>query len=481
MATETLPDRQAMQRTHPVRSGLRGHSPLVWILLVGGVARVASWAYFDGKAPSIWDEHDYDRLAANLVLHHEYASTVGTPTAMRPPLYPAFLAAVYSLFGVGNYQAVRLFQVGLGLLNVAIAYRLGTRAFGRSAGTCLAGLLAVYPSMVGFNNLLLTEVLFTTLLCASCTFLVESLESPSLPKVAAAGVTLGLGALTRSVLWIFPAPLILFLLLAWRLPLRRRLVAASVFAAAFAATIAPWSIRNTRLERTFIPIDTMGGRNFMMGNYEYTPLYRAWDAISIEGARNWYEVLLASDPSVAGTTQGQRDKRAFQYGKAYVLAHPAQTFQRDVMKFFNFWGLERELVAGLGRGYFGSVSAPALVGATVLIFGGYALAMLAGAFGMVMAPPADRRVHLLLLMVVGFICAMHAITFGHSRYHLPLMPIVLAYAASAAVNARDIWARKGEWSFLLAVALCGLFVAGWAFEIVFVDAQRFLNALKALA
>src|SRR5262249_41874156 len=147
------------------------------------------------------------------------------------------------------------------------------------------------------NNLLLTEVLFTFLLCAFSLLLILGLRRSSLTAVGGAGVLLGLAALTRSVVWLFPPVLALFLVLTFQGGWRRRFLAAAVPVAAFAVVLAPWAIRNTRLQQTFIAVDVMGGRNFMMGNYRYTPLYRSWAAIQLPGEQSWiHEVLATSTP-----------------------------------------------------------------------------------------------------------------------------------------------------------------------------------------
>jgi 4-amino-4-deoxy-L-arabinose transferase-like glycosyltransferase len=473
-----------LARTAPTRSraGLAGRiSPLALILLAGVVARLALWLCFDNQPTHIWDEGEYTALAASLVQRGEFALQAGQPSSHRPPLYPVAIAGAYAAFGVGNLQAVRLLQAGLSLLNVLLLYRLGGTLFDRRVGTVAAGLYCFYPSLLGFNNLLLTEVLFTFLLCLACSVLIRSVQRASLLDLAGAGALVGLAALTRSVVIFLPALLVPFLLLAWTGSLRRRVLAAAVLVATFAVVVAPWVVRNTRLERTFVTIDTMGGRNFMMGNYRFTPLYRAWDAVSLQGGQFWYSQLLRVHPEARTATQGQIDKLALREGMIFVWQHPGLTLQRDVVKFVQFWGLERELIAGAAAGYFGALSRPAVVLLTLLIFGTFRAAMVAGLFGMVMAPPADRRAHALLLLVVGVICLVHTLTFGHSRYHLPLMPFVLLYAASAAAQPRQIWAGRGHRSFGLAAGLSGLFLLGRLWEVVVVDGERYWSLLRSVS
>ena len=105
--------------------------------------------------------------------------------------------------------------------------------------------------------------------------------------------------------------------------------------------------------------------------------------------------------------------------------------------------------------------------------------MVAGIFGAAVRPPADWRGHLLLLMLIGYVCALHTLSFGHSRYHLPLIPPILVYAGLAIVHRRELWSRRGTWPFVLACALVGLLAAGWAREILVVDLGRFVDAVRS--
>jgi 4-amino-4-deoxy-L-arabinose transferase-like glycosyltransferase len=453
---------------------------LFLILALGAGVRLGLWVRFQKQALNVSDERDYNALAVNLVEHGEYALTSGEPDSLRPPLYPALVAVVYRVFGLENYQAVRLAQAVLSLGLVVLLYRLGTSQISPQAGLWLAGLACFYPTLLGFNNLLLTEVLFTFLLCTFCALLLGALRRGSVAWLVAAGVALGLAALTRSVLWLFPPVLAVFLLATFPGGWPRRLVAACTVVAAFAVPVAPWAARNTRLQGTFVAIDVMGGRNFMMGNYRYTPLYRSWATIELTGEESWiHEVLQESSPAERGS-QGKIDKLALRQGLKFVVANPGLTAKRDLVKFFDFWGLERELVAGADRGLFGSVSRSALLGMTMLVCGAYAFALFAAVFGAVLAPPPDFRANLFLILMIVFVCAVHTLAFAHSRYHLPIMPLVLLYAASAIVHRQVIWEERRRWRFWAASGACLVFVAGWAWMAVVVDGEKIQHLLTSL-
>jgi 4-amino-4-deoxy-L-arabinose transferase-like glycosyltransferase len=461
----------------PARAG--GPSPrgLLALVLAAVLVRVALLVWFGNLPIRIWDEKDYDTLARSLATRGEYAFTPGVPTSLRPPLYPALVAGIYRVAGVGNFLAVRAVQAVLSLGLVALVYLLARELFGRRIAAVAAVAMAFYPSFLGFNNLVLTEILFTTWLVAGTYCMLRGVRTGHLGWIAASAAAFGLGALTRSTLWPSFLPFGLWLAWAWRGTFVARLGAVGLYVAVFAAVLAPWTARNTRLEQTFQTVDCMGGRNLMMGNYEYTPLFRSWTTIELEGPRNWFAVLRQAQPDIVQTTQGQRDKVAMKYGVRYALAHPGQTAERAVVKFFDFWGLERELIAGAREGYFGPIPPGAMIPLAVLIIGGYVLALFLGLFGLVLAPPEDRRLHAFMLLAMALICGLHTLTFGHSRYHLPLVPLLLVYAAAAWVHWPQLWARRQQPGFWLAAGLCAIFVAGWTVTFLGSDAQRLRSVL----
>ncbi len=429
------------------------------------------WIWFWDYGLQVWDERDYDALALSILERHEFGFTPGDQTSLRPPLYPAFLAGVYACCGAQAFSAVRLLQALISILTVIVVYCLGAATFDERVGRMAALLTAFYPSLLLANNLLLTEVVFTFLLSLGCLLLIHAWQRNALTLFAAAGFVFALGALTRSVLWLLPPLLVAAIACGGFARVPRRLAAAAVLVCAFSITIAPWTIRNTRLQQTFTLIDVMGGRNFMMGNYEHTPPYRAWDAISINGDRSWHAILAARSSEFQGTTQGQRDKLALKYALRFALEHPTQTIQRDLIKMANFWQLEREFVAGMSRGLWGPYPRPVVLGTALVICGTYAFVLFMAVYGLVMSPKPSRC-HVIFLLLIGLVWGVHTLVFAHSRYHLPLMPFVLIYAASGMLNARLLWSMRWTPRFCVAGLFCTLLAGSWLWEGLVTDRER---------
>src|SRR5438093_9345222 len=92
-------------------SGLVGHRLFVAALLVAFALRIGfAMTAIHGYEPGAGDPRDYVLLAENLragrgyVLPWPWAGAVGEtaplrPTALRPPLYPVFLSAVFMVAG----------------------------------------------------------------------------------------------------------------------------------------------------------------------------------------------------------------------------------------------------------------------------------------------------------------------------------------------------------------------------------------------
>jgi 4-amino-4-deoxy-L-arabinose transferase-like glycosyltransferase len=410
-------------------------------LCVLGVALAVRLVIFAGSAGAdlrIADEQHYATLAANLHQGKGF-SQWGQPTSMRPPLYPAMIAGIWALTGAGRFDAVRLAQLVFGLVSVWAVHATARRLYDQRTALGAALVTALYPTLVVSGVLVLTEVVFTTLLLLFVLGVV-SLLSRSTPALAlATGIALGLAALTRSVMWPFVVVTAAFLLAAAPGSFRRRAAAAALLTCGYLVIVGPWAWRNTRLQGTVTVIDTMGGLNLLMGNYEHTPENRMWAAAELTGTSvGWNRDLPLHDDDGADWTEGRKEKWAQRQALAYIAAHPATTLRRSLLKFADFWGLEREFLAGVARGMFPLPRMAAVGAAAVITVSWMGVAALA-AVGLVLVPPTDRRSHAFILLVVLFVCGVHSVVFAHSRYHLPLVPLLGIYAA-AAVRSRG-WRR----------------------------------------
>ena len=197
----------------------------------------------------VGDAREYHRIAGHLLEDRVFSGSRRPPLEPetgRVPLYPAFLALCYGIFGPHPHRAI-LLQLVFGALTCGVTVRIGALLFDRRAAILAGLLLAVDYSSVIFSNRLYSDTLFTFLFALVLWALARFVVSGSTRDLAVAGALLGAATLCRPVSVYFGlalAPLV------W-LRLRRRPVLAlarwGALVAAFALVVAPWVLRNYRL------------------------------------------------------------------------------------------------------------------------------------------------------------------------------------------------------------------------------------------
>jgi hypothetical protein len=214
----------------------------------------------------------------------------------------------------------------------------------------------------------------------------------------------------------------------------------------------------------------MGGMNLRMGNYEYTPDDRMWDAVALSGEKSWVYGLSVGRPGDR-ITEGQKEKWAQAKALEFMRAHPGLTVRRSFIKFADFWGLEREFMAGVQQGLYAPPVWFQVLGSIAIVLG-YVAVVIAGAAGIWLGAPEDWRLHVVLLLPVLLIMGAHTIVFGHSRYHLPLMPIFCLYAAGL-LSLRAPANRLSHRSMLVGAALTvTVLLSVWVHQIAVSDFAR---------
>jgi dolichyl-phosphate-mannose-protein mannosyltransferase len=273
------------------------------LVVLAAAFRIAIVHYLPNDSTD--DSLGYEQIARNVLEHHVYthvAEPPYTPTLVRLPGYPLFLAAIYSVFGHTNNTAVRIVQAlidaGTCILAAVLAW-LWQPDERRKMATAIAALAlaAVNPFTTIYAATILTEVPATFLVVAACiaatlAFREEKLER-ELRWWAVSGLLISVGVLFRPDLGLAAAAVGITLVVARFFsgkaeddPKRRRRFAlpahsivsriflpAAVFTVAFVLVLAPWTIRNWRTLHVFQPLAPLNAN--MPG--EFTPLgYEHW-------------------------------------------------------------------------------------------------------------------------------------------------------------------------------------------------------------
>jgi 4-amino-4-deoxy-L-arabinose transferase-like glycosyltransferase len=246
------------------------------------------------------DAQAYARIAENLHLDGSFdARPEGIAREVQPssaysPGLPLFVAGIYWVSGGVHLTLALVLLAILGAGAIPMTYLLGRRFGGPVAGLIAAGVIALYPALLEYQGLLLTEPLAAFLLSAGLVLFFTAAERPqgtALPWLwLGSGAVFGLLALVRPEY----LPLALGLPLVWlaREALGRRarpgLVPVAASLVATAIVLAPWTIHNAVELDRFVPISTGGGKALFIG----TDLEADGDSVELR------EELLAERPAL---------------------------------------------------------------------------------------------------------------------------------------------------------------------------------------
>jgi 4-amino-4-deoxy-L-arabinose transferase-like glycosyltransferase len=194
------------------------------------------------------DAYNYENIAVNVMKHGVFSNELTAPflpQISRPPLYPLFLAGIYSVTN-SSPAAVVLLQTLIGTLTVYLTYLLGRMLkFSGSSALIAALIVGLDGSSILHTNLLLTETLFTTLIIAGVICLVYFWQVERWRWLFISATMFALGALTRPIGQFLP--LVLSPLFFWVNKHRRilvRLSGAAVFFLFSFCLMFIWVVRN---------------------------------------------------------------------------------------------------------------------------------------------------------------------------------------------------------------------------------------------
>jgi Tfp pilus assembly protein PilF len=210
------------------------------------------------------DASTYRLWASNIVAGSSY----GGPAFPMGPLYPYFLAACLNL-GFSFYSVLFL-QAVFGAAVVFNIYIVSNRLFGSKAGLISALMAAVYGPFVFYDGLLLSESLQLALMSVALVLIIPPKAGEiRLIRYFAAGILIGLTALGRGTILIFPVLLIMYWLFnSFKTGGKRRrryIRQSAVILVGIFCGILPATLHNIS-NGEYVPISSNFGINLYIGN-----------------------------------------------------------------------------------------------------------------------------------------------------------------------------------------------------------------------
>jgi hypothetical protein len=261
---------------------LISYRQLVFALLAGLALRLFFISHFSSYAG---DSQFYKEIARNWLDHGVYGRFFQrrlTPVDMRMPGYPAFLAAVYTVFGRAD-KAVMLVQAFFDLMTCILVALIAARfapAHNKAiVATVALWLAALCPFTANYTSVVLTEVLATFLTTLAIFVFVCVLDHPStalslrsldrrsmLSAVGwflLAGALVGMGTLVRPEMPLLLAAMVFVLCIRWwrRINWPKLALTTALMTVGLLLPLMPWAVRNAR---------TMGRIEFLAPRYAET-------------------------------------------------------------------------------------------------------------------------------------------------------------------------------------------------------------------
>lgn len=239
--------------------------------LFATLAAIALRLLFIFRVPAITaDSFVYGDIAKNWVEQGIYGLsglTRVSPTDIRLPGYPAFLAIIFRIFGMEHYRAVLLVQMFVDIATCFVIADLARRLLSPRAAKTAFLLAALCPFLANYTAAALTEtweVFFTVL---ALDFAVAGFEACGWQRWPACGLACGGAILMRPDGVLLPIAIELYLaaLILVR-PGRERppdrgvgtlqfsLRAGLVLAVSVLLPLVPWTVRNWRTFGVFQPL-----------------------------------------------------------------------------------------------------------------------------------------------------------------------------------------------------------------------------------
>ncbi len=367
---------------------------------------------------------------------------------IRPPIYPYLTAFLYQF--TPDVNLVRVVQVfahlGLCLVFFVLARRLADE---RAALVTLA-LLAFYPGLVYLNMMLFADTTFTVL--GGLGFAAGALMLSELEKggkgwrwvlyAILAGLAISLAYMTRSPGVFSLAALGLVLL--WKRP-ARWFSAGVVVAGVFAISIVPMLLQTHAARGYWGTTENIFWWALLLGNNASSQVVLVWKGVDSVSETLASSVEACRDPQYLykgyQDCTGELQKAVL----AEIQSRPGLAFARIFGKAFDIWTPERSFAGDVQDGDWGPLPGWAWLAAGGIANLGYLVTLVGGLAGFYHTSQNKAGLPLwvwyagLVLLLTTFGIAL--VTWGHPRYHKPLIPILALLAGPGLLWLRS-WVRS---------------------------------------
>jgi Flp pilus assembly protein TadD len=375
----------------------------------------------------------------------------------RAPLYPYFLAIIYTVFGT-NFVLVFLIQHIIGVAAIFLAYFVARELFPPLVAYGAAFLMAINGVLIFFEGQLLLDFLTVDFCLLIVYFLILARKKNSDWHYLGAGIFVGLFAITRpNILGVIPLFIIWMFLdkQSIRIALRK----CPFLLAGAALIIMPVTARNLFIGHDQVLIASQGGINFYIGNNEKADGYTAllpgkghtWQYSDAE-----FEAATDMDFKPGTLKPSQVSDYYYQKSFRFIFDSPDQFIKLMVKKVYLFWNyfeISNNNSLYFITGYIGLKFIPLFL---------FAIIGPLGFVGAIICFKKDKKYWLLPLTIFGYMFTVVAY-FVTDRFRLPVVPL-LSITAPYAVYEIVLAVRHNKllWPLILAGSILFAGIFSWS-------------------
>ncbi|MCB1045295.1 MAG: glycosyltransferase family 39 protein [Acidobacteria bacterium] len=376
----------------------------------------------------------------------------------RPPGYPFFLAAIYKVTG-GHYDAPRIVQFLLGLLNIFLVFMLVQRFANRRAALFAAAWCGLYPISIYFEGELLAAAPLATGILLVIWAHEQMRQNWNIRMAWLSGVGLGLLCLFRPNFLLMVPPLALWLAWSHRRN-RTHLWLMTQWAIGLFLAIVPCTLRNLIKTDDLVLISSNGGINLYIGNHHQADGFSATiqDLGAISGLNGWTSFDFPALMDGVSKRQG-RPMKASEVSRHFsslawdeMTRYPGITLKRFIKKALHFWNAKeisnnKEVSVAVDQSW------------ALTWLPGFGLLFVCAALGFAVLQEKQRVLQIVLWLAVSFVSYLPFFVTG--RFRAPLLPL-LAMLAGMGVDA--VVARQLKWRAALVGVLAAMVTVTTAFQ-----------------
>ena len=390
---------------------------LAFILLVSlGVRLLALWLV---PEPHLATNATIAYLGGAHMLVEGNGFSDPTYPLFTPPLYAVVIAGLLSIFGTDQLP-IKIVQIFVDCSTIGIIYMMAQHIFNPRVAILAAAMWGVYPFAIYATLYVGTETLFTFFLMLFVLLFLYGIMRQRWCYFCAAGIVLGLATLTRGTTQFLP--FILPLLWLFRQgPIRRWVANCGICLFAFGLVLLPWGVRNYLVVQDVIPVAAAGAVSLWGASEELLTISERNKKLPgflkhIEEARGLEYPRHNGKPT-------EKDRYmvrvALEHYKEQLAGDPVGLMGFFIKKFFRLWYATE---SGQNHGLVMGLNAPIY---------------LLGLLGIILGWSRRSSRTLFPLCIMGYFIALHWVAFPLFRYMLPVIPLVMCFAAYAVSDFLD--------------------------------------------